>query len=109
VKVAPPVIGAIGSLKVAVMLGLNGTLVALSSGVTAVTTGGSAAMPPPPRMGSRSPLHPVAKATSSNAMDSSGFVTLRNRFIGFLPFRLFFVLVLWLRDDQNNAPNVRGS
>lgn len=56
------------------MLGFNG--------VTSMET--SAGMPPPPRIGSCPPLHPVAKAISSNAMDIRGLVALLNIFICFL-------------------------
>jgi hypothetical protein len=66
VKLAAPLIGAIGSLNVAVTVVVTGTPVALLRGVTAVTIGASVATPVP-RMGSR--LQPAAKIPSSNAVD----------------------------------------
>jgi hypothetical protein len=74
-KLAAPVIGAIGSLSVAVTAVLTDTSTALLSGVTAVTIGagvtttGTGAATPAPRMGSRLPLHPAARRPSSNAVN----------------------------------------
>jgi hypothetical protein len=65
VKLAAPLIGAIGSLNVAVTVVATGTPTALLRGVTAVTIGASVATPAP-RMGSR--LQPAAKRPSSNAV-----------------------------------------
>ena len=52
------------------------------AGVTATET---RSVKPEPKIGSRPPLHPAAKATSSNAADSiiSGLVKLLKKFIGF--------------------------
>lgn len=75
VKLAPPVIGAIGSLNAAeIIVLLIGTLVALLMGATAVTEGGRTAIAPTPRIGSRPPLplpppHPAINAASKTGID----------------------------------------
>jgi hypothetical protein len=69
-KPAPPAIGAMGSLKVAVMVAVFiDTLVAPSTGVTAVTVGAKPAIPLVPKIACR-PLspHPAVSALSSAAM-----------------------------------------
>jgi hypothetical protein len=80
VKLAAPVIGAIGSLKEAAMTGLLvATPVALLAGVTAVTVGASAAVvPPAPRIGARPwlppPLHPASTALISKTMNNGRYL-----------------------------------
>jgi hypothetical protein len=69
-KFAPPAMGAIGSLKAAVMVGVFvDTLVSRSAGVTAVTVGAKPAIPLAPKIGCRpAPPHPAASVLSSAAM-----------------------------------------
>ncbi|MEJ0005214.1 MAG: hypothetical protein WDM77_02175 [Steroidobacteraceae bacterium] len=89
VKVAPPTIAAIGSLKVAVtVVVLVATPIALSAGVSAVTVGASTAMPGPPRMGSSPPPQPLTtEASSIAAMNTWYRELLRILFIGLPRFK----------------------
>jgi hypothetical protein len=65
-KLAAPLIGAIGSLNVAATVVLTGTPAALLRGATAVTIGASVATPVP---NTASRLQPAATRPSSNAVN----------------------------------------
>src|SRR5580692_1313155 len=82
VKVAPPVMPATGSLKVAVIIVvLVATPIALLAGVSVVTVGTRPATPCPPKMGSWPP-QPATKVLSSiAAMNIRYLELLRNLFM----------------------------
>ena len=76
VKLAPPVIGAIGSLKAALIIVLlTGTPVALATGATAVTVGSGTTLAPVPKIGlcppPLPPPQPATKAVITTGIDQS--------------------------------------
>jgi hypothetical protein len=92
VKLAVPVIDDIGSLKAAViMVLLVATPVALLTGATAVTVGGTTGvtgLAPVPRMGdcpAPPPPHPAANMLNSSAMHHDRTLEPHFRFLIFIP------------------------